>query len=284
MFVKGADDVSLHVVVAGSGPLLLFLHGFPECWYSWRHQVSAFSARHTVALLDMRGFGLSDKPSSLRSYGLDTLVEDVRQVVLQLGFGRGSLVCHDWGAVVGWSFAMQHPSMLRHFIPLSIPHPCCWLPNLTLRQALCSAYIAFFQLPLLPELYLTANRDAMLRWLFKHTKQIHLSQTDIDFYVDNAHQPQALTAMLNYYRNIPYDFRTHVGLSRKPGSRLSVPTLLIWGEDDPILQVQLTRGIEKFVTTVTVKVIENCGHWVQMDAWPQVNRFIADFIGDTEVR
>src|SRR5215203_5612511 len=110
--VAAVNGVDLHYVTAGSGPLVVLLHGFPEFWYSWRHQIEPLAQTHTVVALDQRGYNHSSKPAGVAAYALERLVEDLR-----------ALIGHDWGGVVAWSFAMRYPLLTERLAVLNLPHP-----------------------------------------------------------------------------------------------------------------------------------------------------------------
>lgn len=117
------NGIQLHYVTQGEGPLMLFLHGFPEFWYSWRHQIEAFSSTHKVVAIDLRGYNDSDKPASQSAYALSELIADVAGTIEALGYERCTLIGHDWGGVIAWSFAYAHQQMLDRLIVLNLPHP-----------------------------------------------------------------------------------------------------------------------------------------------------------------
>ncbi len=117
------DGVRIHYVTLGQGPLVVMIHGFPDFWYSWRHQMEALSQNHRVAALDMRGYNRSDRPKGVDSYGMTHLVADVAAVVRDAGEDEAIIVGHDWGGMVAWTFAMQHPEQTAKLIILNLPHP-----------------------------------------------------------------------------------------------------------------------------------------------------------------
>ena len=162
------DGVRLHYVAQGSGPLMLMLHGFPDFWYSWRHQIPEFARDHRVVAVDMRGYNLSDKPPGRSPYSLRRLVADVHGLVDRLGRGRAVLVGHDWGGIVSWAFAYRHPEALRALVVLNAPHPAQVVRVLTSPlQWLRSSYIAMFQVPWLPEWLLTRDDAAAMEAVFR---------------------------------------------------------------------------------------------------------------------
>ena len=164
------DEVRLHLVEAGEGPLVVLLHGFPEFWYSWRFQIPVLvRAGFRVVAPDMRGYNLSDKPPGVRPYRVERLAADVAQLVERLGESRAAVVGHDWGGLVAWWFAMRHPDRLSRLSILNCPHPEHQLAMMRSRAQLRrSSYMLFFQLPLLPERSLLADGGARLRVLLSH--------------------------------------------------------------------------------------------------------------------
>src|SRR5262245_18860577 len=119
-----AGGVRLHVAEAGSGPLVVLLHGFPEFWYAWRHQIPALArAGFHVVAPDMRGYNLSDKPRGVHPYRVPTLVEDVAGLIRASGAPRAAVVGHDWGGLVAWALAMQHPELVDRLVIVNSPHP-----------------------------------------------------------------------------------------------------------------------------------------------------------------
>src|SRR6267154_6440278 len=118
------NGVRLHYVAQGKGPLILFLHGFPELWYEWKNQLAEFGRDHLAVAPDMRGYNLSDKPGELDAYRMATLVEDIRALADRFSHKKKFvLVGHDWGGVVAWAFASAHPDYLQKLVIVNAPHP-----------------------------------------------------------------------------------------------------------------------------------------------------------------
>ncbi len=271
------NGIRLHYVTQGEGPLVLFLHGFPEFWYSWRHQIEAFSNSYKVVALDLRGYNLSDKPKERSAYVLSKLTADVKGVIQALGYDQCILIGHDWGGAIAWSFAYQYPELLSKLIVLNLPHPAKLLEGLqTPQQLLRSWYILLFQLPKLPEHLLKANNYSAIRSLFKDQaiNPNTFTEKDLDAYVAAAAQPNALTSMLNYYRNLR---QPNEWLNQSRGI-LKTPTLMIWGENDTALGKELTYGTEQYVESLEIRYIPNCSHWVQQEQPEQVNQYIRQFL------
>jgi pimeloyl-ACP methyl ester carboxylesterase len=272
------NGVELHYVDAGSGPLVLFLHGFPEFWYSWRHQLAALAAAGFRAVApDLRGYNESDKPVGVDHYRMSLLVADVAGLVEHLGGARAVIVGHDWGGAIAWRVAMDRPEIVEKLIVLNAPHPAAFRRELrTLGQWLRSSYMLFFRLPWLPEWALQAGAYAMLKRVLRR-QPVHagaFSKEDIDRYKKALAQPGALTATLNYYR-AAFRHRLEVGGSVRP---IQAPTLLIWGERDPYLGVRLTEGLEPWVPALRVVRIPDASHWVQNDVPERVNELILGFL------
>jgi epoxide hydrolase 4 len=274
--LKGAR---LHYVEAGQGPLVVLLHGFPEAWFSYRHQLSALArAGFRAVAPDMRGYNLSSKPRGLRRYRLDLLARDVAELVRACGAGRAVVVGHDWGALVAWHFAMRHPEMVDRLVILNVPHPARALDGLrSLRQLRRSWYIFFFQLPWLPEALIRAGNYAYLRRTLRRDPcgTGAFSEADIEDYVQAIGRPGALTAGLNYYRALLWGGTW--GL-RRAFRRIDAPVLVIWGEHDPYLGIELAAPDLTWVPHARVEYLPDAGHWVQNDRPELVNALLLDFL------
>ncbi|MEL6332555.1 MAG: alpha/beta hydrolase [Cyanobacteria bacterium J06626_26] len=273
------NGIQLHYVTQGEGPLMLLLHGFPEFWYSWRHQIPEFARDHTVVALDLRGYNDSDRPQSRSAYHMDELVADVKGAIASLGYDRCILVGHDWGGAIAWQFVYRYPAQVDRLIILNLPHPAKFAQGLrTWQQLARSWYILFFQLPLLPELLLQANLSRSMEQTFRGMAidKSAFSDADIKAYTTALAKPGALTAALNYYRNLlplllsptdwPILFQTR--------------TLMIWGENDVALGKELTEGTEDYVQDFQIRYIPNCSHWVQQEQPQLVNQYIRTFLAE----
>jgi pimeloyl-ACP methyl ester carboxylesterase len=269
-----SNGIRLHYVTQGEGPLMLMLHGFPEFWYSWRHQIPEFAKDYKVVALDMRGYNESDKPSEQSAYVMEEFIKDVKGVIAGLGYEKCVLVAHDWGGAIAWNFAYAHPEMVERLMVLNMPHPAKFAAGLqTPQQLLKSSYIFLFQLPMLPEWLLQMNDYALLRNAFREMaiNKNAFSEADIEAYKNAAAKPGALTAMLNYYRNA-------IGSFAQEWDLLTVPTLMIWGESDQALGKELTYGTEEYVQDFRLKYIPNCSHWVQQERPELVSQYMREFL------
>lgn len=270
-----SNGVRLHYVTQGEGPLMLMLHGFPEFWYSWRHQIPTLAQDYKVVALDLRGYNESEKPQQQSAYAISELIKDVEGVIKGLGYDRCILVGHDWGGAIAWYFAYAHPEMVERLIVLNIPHPAKFAEGLrTPQQLMRSWYAFFFQLPMLPEFLIELSDYQLIEFAIKGmaVDKSAFTQADIDAYKNAAAKPGALTAMINYYRNAFSSFQ------QQEWTLLDVPTLMIWGEEDTALGKELTYGTEEYVKDFQIRYIANCSHWVQQEKPERVNQYIRDFL------
>jgi pimeloyl-ACP methyl ester carboxylesterase len=273
------NGLTFHYVQAGRGPTILLLHGFPEFWYCWRHQIPVLAeAGFHVLAPDLRGYNDSDRPAGMASYRLSLLSADVAGLIQQAGPAPAVVVGHDWGGLIAWHLAATRPDLMSRLIVLNAPHPAAFLRELRRGpgQWLRSAYILFFQIPWLPERVLSAGGHALLRRVLRRqpVRSGAFRDEDIRRYQQALARPGALTAALNYYR----------ALLRYPGQALrgvhpiAVPTLLLWGEKDPYLSVGMTEGLQRWVTNLQVARLPHAGHWLPSDAPEEVNARILRFL------
>lgn len=270
------NGIKLHYVTQGEGPLMLMLHGFPEFWYSWRHQIPEFAKDFKVVALDLRGYNDSDKPADQSAYVMAEFIKDVEGVIKGLGYDHCVLVGHDWGGAIAWNFAYAHPEMVERLIVLNLPHPAKFASGLrTPQQLLRSSYIFFFQLPFIPELLLQSSDYQAIETAFTGmaVNKSTFSKEDLQAYKDAAAKPGAMTAMLNYYRNI-----FQQGMLSGDWGILEIPTLMIWGENDTALGKELTYGTQAYVRNFQIKYIPNCSHWVQQEQPQLVNQYMREFL------
>jgi len=271
--------IRLHYVEAGEGPLVVLLHGFPEFWYSWRHQIAPLAqAGYHVVAPDMRGYDLSDKPQSWRSYDTGLLADDIAGLVHSFGEQSAIVVGHDWGAAVAYTVAMRHPDMVRRLAILNVPHPTRMLEGFrTLRQLRKSWYMFFFQIPRLPEHLIARDDYSFAKRSLRADSKDAFTDEDLERYVDAWSQPGALTGMINYYR---------AALRRSPGKTLALmkpieaPTLVIWGMRDRHIGSELAEPAPEWVPNVHVERIADATHWVQHDAPERVNELLLGFFDD----
>jgi len=273
-----ANGLRFHVVESGRGPLVLLLHGFPDYWYAWRHQLPALAAAGFRAVApDLRGYNLSDKPRGIASYAVATLAADVAALVTGLGEERAFVAGHDWGGALASYLPLLHPGLVRRLAILNAPHPAAFRRELkgSAEQRKKSSYILFFQLPWLPELAIRKDGFAYLAKILRRdpVRPGAFSEADIARYREALARPGALSATLNWYRAA---FR-HPPRVPRERRKIDVPTLIVWGEKDRYLGTKLAEGLERWVPDVTVERIPEASHWVQADAPERVNELLIRF-------
>ncbi|HEX8734254.1 MAG TPA: alpha/beta hydrolase [Pyrinomonadaceae bacterium] len=274
--------VRLHYAKVGEGErLVILLHGFPEFWYSWRHQLAALGDEYTVVAPDMRGYNLSDKPTLVSDYEIDKVVDDVVGLIHHFGREKAAVIGHDWGATVAWSLAMKHPECLWKLGALQVPPVAIWRKNQTLRQFLASWYMFFFQIPMLPEHLFKLNDFALLENALKNStaERDVFTNEDIAQYKKAWSEPFALTAMLNYYRaNVLKRFFTKFVEPPK----IKVPTVFIYGEQDSAVLPETVRGVGSLIDAPFEEFrIPTAGHWVQQEAADAVTEILREFLAST---
>jgi pimeloyl-ACP methyl ester carboxylesterase len=278
-------EVTLDCALAGQPgkPLVVLLHGFPESWYSWRHQIPVLAEHFRVAAPSLRGYGDSDRPTDVGAYTIPHLTGDVRGLVRGLGYEDAFVVGHDWGGGIAWAFAIDHPDACRKLVVCNCPHPAIFQQALrsNFRQLLRSWYILFFQIPRLPEWVLTRDNMAALargfRSMVVRKDREVFSDHDLAEMRRAFGPPGAMTAAINYYRA---QFRNQASLKRySVESRIHCPTLLIWAEDDVALGKELTVGTEALIDApFAIRFIPHCSHWVQQEQPEVVNEALLGFL------
>ena len=268
--------VRLHHVTTGHGPLVLLLHGFPDFWLTWRRQIPALrTAGFRVVAVDLRGYNLSERPRRVEDYRLDLLADDVAALVRALGAARAHVVGHDWGGAIAWHLAARHAEVVDRLAILNAPHPARYRRLLaTPAQALRAWYVAFFQLPVVPERVLMAGDLAALRRVWRLQEQV-AGRDEEDAFAAAFRDPVAVWAALAYYRAVA---RHGAGVPPEQ-RRLRSRTLVLWGERDPALVPENADGLGEWVPHLEVRKLPEAGHWAMADAPDAVNRALVDFLG-----
>jgi pimeloyl-ACP methyl ester carboxylesterase len=276
------NGIRLHVVQAGpeSGPLLIFLHGFPEFWYGWRHQISQFASKgYRVWVPDQRGYNQSDKPEDVSAYRLDLLAADIVGLIDAAGRRKTFLVGHDWGAAVAWRIAEHHPERLERMVVLNAPHGAVFQKHLrrSPSQWLRSAYIFFLQIPKLPEAIARLRQWRLpTKVMQRSSRPGTFTAEDFERYRQAWSQPGAYTAMVNWYRAMlrwpPKHLTDH---------RIEVPTLLIWGTQDRFLERDMAQPSIDLCDDGRLIFVEAATHWVHHEEARRVNAWIDAFLRGT---
>jgi len=274
MEIEMSDGVRLHAETRGDSknPAVLLLHGFPQFSRAWVPEAEKLAKEGFFAVApDMRGYGKSDKPKGVDRYKGDRLALDVKEIVQALGKDRVKLVAHDWGGVVAWLAAARYPELFEKHVSLNGPHPDQIKRALksSQKQRNKSWYIFFFQLPFLPETFLRTK--LAMNMVFGSAKPGAFAQEDLDAYLAQARSPGAAKAMINYYR----------ASARYGGKRLpnvTVPTLVLWGDNDVALGSDVIRDLEKCVDHLEIEHFPNASHWVIEDEPDRAHEAILKFL------
>ena len=260
--VVETNGISLHTRQAGpeDGPLVVLLHGFPEFWDSWHRQIEPLAdAGYRVIVPDQRGYNRSDKPDGVASYHIEELVADVVGLIDAAGRETAAVAGHDWGAAVAWWLTLSHPDRIDSLTAVNVPHPTVMEETLrhSLSQLRKSWYMFAFQVPMLPETIATANNcRALSRGLTNSSRPGTFSATDLQRYREAWTQPGALTAMINWYRAMGR-YRP-----RPPREQVSVPTLVMWGQQDEFLEPAMAEESLTYCDDGRVVTYPSATHWV----------------------
>lgn len=260
-----SKGVKIHFVTLGSkeNPLIVFIHGFPDFWYSWKDVMDSFSKKYFVVAIDQRGYNLSDKPKGEKNYTMHYLVGDVLSVITHLGFKKSIVIGHDWGGMVSWALAMMRPQIVDKLILLNSPHPRGIRHELATNpeQQKNSAYARSFQKKGASAFL---NADKLVSMLGDNVNK--------NAYLE-AFNRSDIEAMLHYYKqNYP---REPYELDPSPVIKVKVPVLIVHGLDDKFLLAgALNHSWEWVERDLTLVTIPGAGHFVHHDNPELVNRTI----------
>ena len=283
-----ANGLDFHVDTCGDGDrFALCLHGFPEIGYSWRHQLPLLaSLGYRVWAPDLRGFGQSDKPKGVRQYAFEHLVDDVAALIDASGAKETTLLAHDWGVMLASQIAFHQVRPLSRLVLFN--GAAIGMQAETgfsfsgLRRI---AYAIFFQLPYLPERMLAAGNYRAIRDSFTGRmagRPHRISAEDVRVFKEAMARPGALTGGINYYRAQIFGggFRRIFQLGFP---QIQTPTLILWGEDDPVLIPSTIGRAEELIHDLTLRFLPGVGHWIQQEAPEEVNEMLAAWLTDQPV-
>ena len=270
-----SGDVKIHYVTAGEGPLLIMIHGFPDYWYSWRHQIPELAKSFKVVAIDQRGYNKSDQPEGVENYTLALLAEDVQNVIAHFGEEKAVIVGHDWGGYVAWNCAMRYPGSVERLVILNAPHPAGMMRELanSAEQQANSQYARDFQEP---DAASKITAEQLAGWV-----------TDDDArgrYVE-AFNRSSFEGMLNYYKaNYPKSAPDESGdvPAAPPAAmfpKIQCRVLMIHGLDDTALMPAMLNSSWEFMEQdLTIITVPGAGHFVQQDAADLVTERIANWL------
>ena len=274
------NDLRMHLVSEGAedAPLIVLLHGFPEFWYSWRHQIKPLAAAgYRVVAVDQRGYNLTDKHGP---YDIFTLSDDIAGLIRALGYQKAAAVIgHDWGGVVTWTFGARHANMLEKLIVCNVPHISAGIAafsRLYLPQIMKSWYMFFFQLPSLPERLIAANDYKLFADVIQEQTKGAVTDTEIVYFKQAWAQPGALFASVSWYRAL---FQSTSKIAQTD-MNVYVPSLLIWGDQDSALTTTTAEWSRRYVQDFTLRAVLGVSHWVEQEAPEIVTRYILDFLSE----
>lgn len=265
------NGIELNVIVEGSGPPVVLLHGFPDSSYLWRSQIGALTdSGYRVIAPDLRGFGESDAPQGREHYRFGIITGDVIALMDHLGIGKASVVGHDLGAVVGWLLAIHYPGRVVRYAAVSVGHPRAYRSGI--EQKLRAWYALGFQFPRVSERIVRAADWYVLRAMTKH-------HPETEHWIRDLSRPGRLTAGLNWYRanmrgmlfgNVPH---------------AKVPVLGMWSTGDRFLSQDQMKNSSRYVDGAwRYERLEGPGHWIPLDVPDRLNRLLLDFLGQAEQR
>lgn len=268
--------LTLSGVERGQGDLVLLLHGFPAYHKTWESYLEPLSKRWRVVAVDLRGYFESSKPDGVSAYSMRVLVDDLVALTHHLGHDQVRLVGHDWGGAIGWAFAAWYPHLVANLVVYNCAHPALMRKHLrgNLRQLRRSWYILLFQLPWLPEALVRWRPDAFIRRCFR-ARHGTFSDDDLREYKEAFLRPGVVEAAINYYRAALRES------GRAPNYPLiACPVLLLWGERDGALGVELTNGTERYVSgPYQLRLFPRNGHWSPNELVEETLPILREFLG-----
>ena len=275
------NGINIHYVVEGQGDPVVLLHGWPEFWYSWRHQIPVLSQRYQVIVPDMRGFGFSDKP--LHGYDTRTAASDIFELARSLGHGQVALVAHDIGARVAFRFALDHEDAVRRMVLIDSTPPIEQLgpqAPAVVRERWHSYFHQQFDLP---EKLIEGREEVYLRHIFRDwcINKYPLSDSEIAEYVKAYSQPGALRGGFSYYRAAAYE--DPPDWQADANRQLDIPFLFLFGVRRARTAERMGAGAleeawRKFFPNADARHMGNYGHFLQWETPDSVNRELLDFL------
>ena len=277
-----ANGIRLFYVEEGSGPLVLFLHGFPEYSYSWRYQLGPVAdAGFRAVAIDLPGYGRSDKPDV--DYDVEWVNRCLADLITGLGHERAVIVGHDFGGLLAWPFARRYPGLTAGIVGLNTPDlprpPVPWTVYIRESGASQNDYVLQFQRRGPAEELFERDPEGFLRFFFTGpatVKKEVFTDEVIAAYVDIFKMKGAITPPLEYYRNLDRNWDLTEDLA---DLKVDVPCLMITAEGDPVLHPGLAKGMDARVPDLETVLIEDCGHWTQQEQPEETNEHLLSYLG-----
>lgn len=303
-----SNGIRMHVAEAGTGFPVVMCHGFPELWYSWRHQLHALAEAGFRAIApDMRGYGETDIPADPATYRTSAICADIAGLLDALDIEKAVIVGHDWGGYHIWQFGLRYPSRTERLVGLNTPYsPPSDVPT---SRALHAAfgegdrgyYMLYFQEPGQAEVVFESNLrenlakvfhpwyrgDDLWTWatlggdgsgLFTRIAppETFLGEEELDVYVQ-AFEKNGITGGLNWYRAMDLNWEDFRAL---PSYTIPIKSLMITAENDTILRPEMAAPMPQWIPDLRIEHIEKCSHWTQQERPQETNRILLDFLGD----
>lgn len=306
-YYKVKDDVRIHYVDSGDidRPIIFFLHGFPECWFSWRYQLQEFRKDYRTIAISLRGYGDSDKPSNLSAYSITTLIDDYYELIQHTTKSSRHkdqkiiMIGHDWGGLIAWYFTMLYPELIDKLIIMNASHPAIFIRHIQndWQQFLQSWFIFFFQLPWLPELMFRCNDMKIFEKMFGPFIR---DEQELDVYKYYFQTFLDCQCPINYYRAFIRGYGHHDLLKRLnqakrsfESSLIDTTTLIIWSDQNAIniTNTTATTDVQCMIPSLVresamlcrksiIKFINNGSHWIHFEKPREINQIIRQFLSN----
>jgi len=279
------SQVTLHAVELGDKrkPLILYLHGFPGYWLTWEKQLPEFKKDYYNVAIDMRGYGLSSKPEGVDNYNVDLLVNDVKEIIAKLGKTKAILVTHDWGVVLGFILAGRNPELVDKLIAINGPHPGAYGKSNTPEQYAKAWYVQNFlsnPYPVSEIIFSGCDFKLLESWYSKANGKPILSVKSMDALKYTYSMPSGKNGQKNL--NYPIDWYRANAANIIAGAvtvpQITVPTLILWGDDDILLESHIAEYNAEFCTNAKVVHIPTGTHFANYDEYRVVNKHIRKFL------
>ncbi|XP_044006912.1 epoxide hydrolase 4-like [Aphidius gifuensis] len=271
--------IKFHYVEAGKKdrPLILLLHGFPECWLSWREQIIPLSENYRVVAVDLKGFGDSDKPTTTRSYKIEVLIDELRQFISTFDVDNCSIIGHDLGGLLGWYITALHSEIVDKFIAISSPHPNYYWSKMNGQTAFDDKWMHFSRLPFLPEIDALKEDLSVINDTFKHLQmnQGTSEKNYVEAYKYAFSRREDWTGPINYYRNLPF-------VRLQSNEQIGNQMLLIVGNTDPSVSLESIIQSSEYSARFNIKVITGAQHFPHQEKPDDVNNIILKFLNGPE--